>query len=60
MSRYCRRCGRAIPPGQGEIISAQEGGSGAPVAFYAHRGECPPEEPAAKASMPSPPAGFRR
>lgn len=57
MSRYCRRCHRAIQPGQGEIISAQEGGSGAPVALYAHRGECPPEEPTAPST---PPAGFRR
>jgi hypothetical protein len=60
VSRYCRRCGRAIPPGQGVIISAQEGGSGAPVALYAHRGECPPEEPTAVGVPSPPPVGFRR
>jgi len=53
VTRYCRRCRRAIPPGQGTIISAQEAGSGAPVALYAHRGECPPvpepEQPTAGA-----------
>lgn len=59
MSRLCRRCRRLIPAGQGEILSAQEAGSGAPVAVYAHRGECPPEEQPTPRYTP-PPAGFHR
>lgn len=60
MTRHCTRCKRAIPAGEGVLLTAHDTGSGAQVhATYACDGCAPPDpEPARPYQPPRAPAGF--